>query len=241
MSKVYLVGGAVRESLMGLKPHDLDYTYIADAKSTEEAWEEMRTYIRSLGLEIFTEKPECFTIRAKAINKKGEGGDFVLARKEISYEANSRQPISEPGTLYDDLVRRDFTVNALAQDPETSEIIDFFGGKDDLANKILRTPKEPIQTLVDDPLRVLRCLRFSIKLNFTIDQPILDSIHQYSTQIAEKTKVTTSADRIREELHKAMAVDSYRTFKLLSQLPEELVRVWFPDGMWLLPTFKEKR
>ena len=85
--------------------------------------------------------------------------DFVMARKEVGYIPNTRTPIVEPGNLYDDLSRRDFTVNALAKDPDTGEIIDYFGGLEDIKKKLLRTPLPPFD---DDPLRILRGIRFSI-------------------------------------------------------------------------------
>jgi tRNA nucleotidyltransferase/poly(A) polymerase len=244
MPEIYLVGGAVRDSLLGLQSKDLDYTYVADnTKSIEAAYSEMKEYMLSEGFNIFLETPDCLTIRAKfpdSSRHKGLVGDFVLARKESgNYYSGTRKPIVIPGTLEDDLSRRDFTINAIAQCTKTGELIDLFNGKEHIKVKWLTTPLPVMETFLDDSLRVIRLLRFSIQLRFTINPYILDVIHEEVDLLVDKTKETVSADRIRQELGKAFKVDSYATFNKLQLFPSKLVKCWFPEGMWLQPTFKQ--
>lgn len=161
----------------------------------------LKNYLEEQKFEIFLVTPECYTIRAKfPEGYKYQGvADFVMARKEVGYVPGTRTPIVEPGNLYDDLSRRDFTVNALAKDPDTGEIIDYFGGMEDLKSKILRTPLDTYVTLDDDPLRILRGIRFSITKNFGFSNSLFDAIYNYDY---ESKMSVVSEERIREELVK---------------------------------------
>ena len=142
MPKIFKVGGCVRDELLGVKSKDIDFTFVLDNldKTVEDGFQEMTDWMQSEGFEIFLSTPDCFTIRAK-FPKGSENeklvADFVMARKEVGYIPNTRQPIIVPGTLYDDLERRDFTLNALAKD-EDGNIIDYFEGMWALENKLLQ-------------------------------------------------------------------------------------------------------
>ena len=239
MPEIYLVGGAVRDSLLGKKSKDLDYTYVADdLSSINAAYAEMKSYMLSKGFTIFLETPDCYTIRAKFPDSK-ETGDFVLARKELNYPDDSRKPILLPGSLQDDLTRRDFTINAIAQDSE-GNLIDLFNGQNDLEDRLIKTPIDPIKTLLDDSLRVLRALRFSVTLNFTIDKELMNCIWEHREYIACKTYKTVSSDRIRQELSKAFKADTYKTLETLRLFPDCVLIEWFGDNnLWLKPTFEK--
>jgi tRNA nucleotidyltransferase/poly(A) polymerase len=185
-----------------------------------------------------------FTIRAKFPKgdpNEGLVADFVLARKEVGYKEGTRQPILELGTLEDDLVRRDFTLNALAI-AQDGTLIDLFGGQEDLRKGLLRTPLDAHITMMDDPLRILRALRFSITKGFTIDDSIWVAIHRKrNPQILEKLEKVVSAERIREEVFKMMKADTVKTLELFREVEDILpgfTALVFGRGLWLKPTFE---
>jgi poly(A) polymerase len=151
--------------------------------------------------------------------------EFVGARKE-SYQPDSRKPIVETGSLEDDQKRRDFTINALAiclNKNRFGEMVDPFCGIDDLKNKIIRTPLEPGITFSDDPLRMMRAVRFSTQLNFIIEEKTLEAIS------ANKDRIKiVSAERVVEELNKIILSDKpSKGFKLLDKTG--LLELVFPE------------
>jgi tRNA nucleotidyltransferase/poly(A) polymerase len=194
------------------------------------------------GFEIFLSTPDCFTIRAKFPKDHqftGLVADFVMARKEVGYTEGTRRPILELGTLEDDLLRRDFTVNALAEDID-GNLIDLFGGIEDLKVGILRTPMDAMVTMMDDPLRILRALRFTITKDFVMSDDIWEAMKQ--PNILKKLEQTVSSQRIREEIDKMMRFNTTRSFRLLMDVDEIIpgfLELIFKDGMWLMPTFKK--
>ena len=243
MAKLFKVGGCVRDRLLGIKSKDIDFTFVCeDSQTVEGGWIEMSTWMKINGFEIFLETPDCFTIRAKFPKDHKNAGlvaDFVMARKEVGYTHGTRRPILELGTLEDDLIRRDFTLNAMAED-EDGNLIDLFGGQEDLKAGILRTPLPAGQTMMDDPLRFLRALRFSITKGFSIHTGIFKAMEQ--SDIKEKLRVTVSAERIREEVFKMMKHDTVKSLKLLHQVDQEFlpgfIELVFDRGLWLKPTFE---
>lgn len=245
MPKLFKVGGCVRDRLLGVKTKDIDFVFVLDNldKTVEEGFQEMKSWMENEGFTIFLSVPEMFTIRAKfPKGHKFEGldADFVMARKEIGYSEGTRRPVLELGTLEDDLVRRDFTVNAMAED-EDGNIIDMFNGLEDLDFMLLRTPLDPKDTFMDDPLRILRALRFVITKGFTMYVDVWEAIQQ--PHILAKLTQTVSSERIREEVLKMMAVDTPRTIRLLIDIDNEVpgfLEVVFKEGLWLKPTFEKR-
>jgi tRNA nucleotidyltransferase/poly(A) polymerase len=245
--KFYEVGGKVRDELLGLKSKDVDYvavpheTLLTQHKTAQEMFGVLTDYLKSENFEIFLITEDCYTIRAKFPKDHKYVGvsDFVMARREIGYIPGTRTPIVEPGTLYDDLSRRDFTLNALAKN-EDGRIIDFFNGRKDLEDKVLRTPLDCNVTFDDDPLRILRCLRFSITKGFTIPEEMMYTIIRYD--YVNKMSVV-SGERIREELYKCLKHDTLSTLDMLNDfasLRNYIFTQVFADKakFWLKPTFE---
>jgi poly(A) polymerase len=236
--KEYLVGGAVRDEILGLSNKDLDYVFVFEDlyenQTAEECFNEMYQNIQDRG-EIFLSTPSCYTIRYKDRETK-EVKDVVMARKEIGYIEGTRTPIIKPGSLYDDLERRDFTLNALAKD-EDGKIIDYFNGIEDLKRGYLRTPLETTVTFNDDPLRILRAIRFCITKGFWIGAA-MDGIIQdfdYETKMG-----VVSTERIREELYKCFKFDTIQTLRTLNDYPMLRNYIFRDNNLWLKPTLELK-
>lgn len=244
MFKFYEVGGCVRDEILGVKSKDIDYVAVPDddllkdVSSAHTMFGILEEHLKLEGFEIFLVTDSCFTIRAKfPQGHKYQGvADFVMARKEIGYVEGTRQPIVVPGTLYDDLQRRDFTLNALAKD-EDGTIIDYFDGIWALENKLLLTPLEAKTTMLDDPLRFLRAMRFSITKGFTISPRIWETLLMDS--VIEKLEKVVSQERIRDEVYKMMKHDTIKSLELFEKIKytnPKLIDIIFGRGMWLKPT-----
>jgi tRNA nucleotidyltransferase/poly(A) polymerase len=238
MTQCYLVGGAVRDLLLGKKPKDFDFAVEASS------YEAMRNWLLESGFEIFLEAPEYFTIRARHsgpwifadMNLSTHTFDFVLCRRENAY-SDGRHPDSvEVGTIYDDLARRDFTMNAMAI-AENGQFIDPYDGKDDIEEKLIRCVGDT-DRLIEDALRVFRVIRFAVVLSFDIDDPILDLIESgYPIQFMDNVSV----ERIREELNKAFTYSSYATLLQLERFSHLQKWVFTETDLWLTPTLKGRR
>jgi tRNA nucleotidyltransferase/poly(A) polymerase len=243
MFKFYEVGGKVRDEILGLQSKDVDYVAVPNEALLEkyseahEMFVVLENYLLGQGFEIFLSTPNCYTIRAKFPKEHQYEGvaDFVMARKEIGYVTGTRTPIVKPGTLYDDLERRDFTLNALAKDDDGT-IIDFFGGMEDLKEGILKTPLNCSVTFNDDPLRILRAIRFSITKGFEIPTQMDLTISLYNYE--EKMSVV-STERIREELFKCFKHDTLKTLKVLSEYPLLNTYIFRNNELWLKPTTEQ--
>lgn len=245
MFKFYEVGGKIRDELLGLPNKDVDYVAVPCEEALKQKLSACETftvlcdYLKNEGFEIFLITRECFTIRAKfPKNYKYQGvADFVMARKEVGYVPGTRIPIVEPGNLYDDLSRRDFTVNALAKDPDTGEIIDLFEGRDDLKIKRLATPLDVETTLNDDPLRILRAIRFKITKGFLFDSELDAAIMYYPY---EERMHVVSEQRIREELLKCFKHSTLETLKVLNDYEPLRNYIFTRTNLWLKPTNEQQ-
>lgn len=248
MFKFYEVGGKIRDELLGLTNKDVDYVAVpteacyssihpreSQPSPARLVFQALKSYLEEQKFEIFLVTPDCYTIRAKfPEGYKYQGvADFVMARKEVGYIPGTRTPIVEPGNLYDDLSRRDFTVNALAKDPDTGEIIDYFGGIEDVRNKVLRTPLDPVETFDDDPLRILRGIRFSITKGFYILASVWGAMREYDYS---NKMLVVSQDRIREELTKCFKHSTRDTLRYLEALPGLKDYIFMNTDLWLKPT-----
>jgi poly(A) polymerase len=239
MPQIYKVGGCVRDRILGLESKDIDFTFVLDdlTKSTDEGFIDMTQFLINEHYEIFLSTPKMFTIRAKfPKNHKFAGmvADFVMARKEIGYVEGTRHPILELGTLADDLIRRDATLNAMAEDVD-GNLIDLFGGLDDLRVGLLRTPLDPIITFNDDPLRILRFIRFSIVKNFIIDDSCIKVINDFNY---DDKMFVVSEERIRDEIYKCFHFNTYKTLLVLEEYPKLREYIFNKTNIWLKPTTK---
>jgi tRNA nucleotidyltransferase (CCA-adding enzyme) len=223
VAKFYKVGGCVRDSLLGVKSKDIDYSVEA------ESFDAMREAIVARQGTIWLETEEYFTIRAKV---PGMGDcDFVLCRKDGEYTDGRRPDKVEMGTLQDDLARRDFTMNAIAE-KEDGTLVDPFGGQLDIKEKVIRCVGHPHDRFGDDFLRMLRAIRFSVTKGFEMASSVEAAIHELGHNIG-----SVSVDRIRDELHKSLKFDTAKTLGLLSHF--DLIHILFSNdklGLWLEPT-----
>ncbi len=194
--EAYVIGGFVRDHIMGRENSDRDIDIVVLGDGPAMA----RAVAREISRDI---KVTVFKTFGTAMFRYGNSDiEFVGARKE-SYSADSRKPSVLPGTLEDDQNRRDFTINALAislNRDNPGEVLDPFGGIDDIRNGIIRTPLDPDTTFSDDPLRMMRAVRFAAQLGFRVEDSTLVSIKRN----AERLKIV-SAERITTELNKIMA------------------------------------
>jgi poly(A) polymerase len=217
--KAYVIGGWVRDCLLKREHPEKDIDIVVIGSGIEIA----RKAARKMGPGI---KVTVFKNFGTAMfrNKEYEI-EFVGARKE-SYDRGSRKPVVEDGTLEDDQKRRDFTINALAISINKNTFGDFldpFGGIDDLKKKIIRTPLEPDKTFSDDPLRMMRAVRFATQLNFSIEENTFNSI----IKNAERIKIV-SPERIVTELNKIiMCPHPSKGFILLEK--SGLLKIIFPE------------
>ena len=201
----YLVGGFVRDLLMGRNSKDIDVVVVGDGIPFA------KKVAKALGPEAQLSVFKNFMTANIQTNQYEV--EFVGARKE-SYRRDSRKPIVEEGTLEDDLRRRDLTINALAigLHPEShGQIMDYFNGAEDIANRTIRTPLEPYRTFDDDPLRMIRAIRFACQLGFWIEEETFEAIS------ANKDRISiVSQERITDELKKIMQTEKpSEGFKLL--------------------------
>ena len=187
--KLALVGGPVRDAILGRLGNDLDFTTDALPKQSEKILEKWADSVWDIGAAFGT-----------VAGKKGEITVEITTYRSESYDPSSRKPDVEFGkSIEADLARRDFTINAMALELTTEQptFIDLFNGVTDLQNKLIKTPGKPEDSFTDDPLRMMRAARFMSQLNFAVDPAIIAAIKNMSSRLE-----IISAERIRDEFTK---------------------------------------
>lgn len=214
---VYVIGGYVRDKILNRETTDIDFV------------------CQGSGIDLAKRVSELLPAKNKfaffknfgtaSISYKDLELEFVGARKE-SYRRDSRKPIVEDGTLEDDQNRRDFTINAMAINlglENFGELVDPFDGIGDLKKKIIRTPLDPDKTFSDDPLRMLRAIRFSAQLDFEIDEKTFDSIKSMNKRLE-----IISAERITTEVNKII-LSQNATKGFVGLFESGLLEIFFPE------------
>jgi tRNA nucleotidyltransferase/poly(A) polymerase len=213
---VFVIGGFVRDLILERPCKDLDFVTAGSGIVLAEA---VASSLKTKQISVFK------NFGTAMINHKDYELEFVGARKE-SYDRGSRKPIVEDGTLEDDQKRRDFTINALAIDlseENFGNIIDPFNGLQDLEDRIIRTPLDPDITYSDDPLRMLRAIRFSCQLGFQIEKESLDAISRNAHRLE-----IISQERIIDEVNKMiLSPNPSLGFKLMFNT--KLLEQFFPE------------
>ncbi len=215
-TEAYVIGGYVRDLLLGRPSQDIDIVVHGSGIGLAEA---AARRLGNLPVSVFK------NFGTAMFRYKSMEIEFVGARKE-SYRANSRKPIVEEGTIDDDQKRRDFTINALAislNKHNYGTLIDPFGGLQHLEQRIIKTPLEPGITFSDDPLRMMRAIRFASQLNFTIERNTLRGISEQARRLP-----IVSQERIMDEFNKIMlSPEPSRGIRLLEETG--LLELFFPE------------
>jgi tRNA nucleotidyltransferase/poly(A) polymerase len=232
--KFFEVGGCLRDEMRGEAVHDVDFSVEAASFAA------MVDGLEALGFRIFQTREEFLTVRAgvpkgSPLRERTKDADFVMCRNDGPTADGRRPEFVTPGTVFDDLARRDFTVNAMARDCDTGELVDPFGGREDLAAGLLRFVGDPMERVKEDGLRVLRGLRFMVTKGFVAEAETWRVL--VSGEAAEMLGCV-SVERVREELEKMFRADTMEAMGLLTALPEATTEAIFRDGLRLSPTLK---
>ncbi|MFO7616060.1 MAG: HD domain-containing protein [Bacteroidales bacterium] len=215
-SDVYVVGGFVRDLLLGRESKDVDFMVVGSGIELAEQLSQGRNF----------SNVQLFKNFGTAMLRYNDLSIEVVGARRESYDPQSRKPAVESGTMEDDLRRRDFTINALCislNEKDFGQLTDLFGGVKDLSDGLIRTPLDPDLTFSDDPLRMMRAVRFASQLGFRIDPATLSAIHRNRERIH-----IISAERIAEELNKIILSPRPSVgFRLLDQTG--LLEIVFPE------------
>lgn len=233
---VHMVGGVIRDEILGIPSNDIDFAVEAPS------YENMRNFIAERG-KIYLETPEFFTIRAHIYDMNGWHGDadFVLCRKEGKYTDGRRPDVVEIGDIYDDLSRRDFTMDAISHMvyPVVSDkYYDPFKGIHDLQRRRIRCVGNPRERMAEDALRMMRAVRFSVTKQMDLDVNIKSILK--NARYLELLRDNISVNRKMVELTKMFKFNVIESIIVLNQYPGLMDAVFGDRTIWLKPT-NEKR
>lgn len=247
--RFFEVGGCVRDILIDPKSKIKDVDFAVDMTEdfkdnilVSDLYQVMRAKLMSMGFEEFVDNPEFFTTRMKVpaghpLRDRTTVADFVMCRSEGAYTDGRHPDWVKIGDIYDDLARRDFTMNAIAKD-EDGNFIDPHGGIFDIQNKTIRFVGNPRDRITEDGMRVIRALRFRITKGFKFDLATGTTlVSQYAAECLDRPKV--SRETLRDELEKMFAYDSYASIKLLNEFPHILPVIFMKDSLRLSATMKK--
>lgn len=249
--KMYMVGGVVRDEILGVPSKDIDFSVVLDESdipahsltaTVPDPFQIMGRNLGRMGFKLIPEasKPEHFTERGFFPNTHptypGLAADFVLARKEGAYSDGRRPDSVEVGTLMDDLSRRDFTFNAIAKDADGS-YIDPFNGQQDIADKVIRAVGVAFDRLNEDALRAVRAIRFSVTKGFRIDKEV--EFAMQTGAVLDKIVNKISDERIKDELSKMFRFNTVASLVALQKYPH-LTAAMFDGSVSLDATMKTK-
>lgn len=236
MIEVYEVGGSIRDRVLGMMSNDRDFAVEAPS------YEAMKEFLLGKGMKIWQERPEYSTIRGqiKWFDPKPIDADFVLCRRDGFYSDGRRPDEVFLGDIYDDLARRDFTMNAMALDMH-GNLIDPYNGTKDIADGVIRCVGSTSDRMSEDGLRMIRAIRFSITKHMQISYEIRRFLKN-SKNIVYLENV--SDERIYEEMKKCFTYSTLKTLRLLELYPEIRDYVFGSHQanhvLWLLPTMEKR-
>lgn len=241
----YQVGGCVRDRLMGVESSDIDFSVVASDRFTNgfEAFDALIAKLESQDFAIWGAKPEFLSLSARApkshpLRAITDGKiDYTISRRDGSYYDGRRPETVELGSLADDMARRDFTVNALAQCAESGQIIDLHGGVADINAKVLRFVGDGAKRIAEDGLRVARAIRFSYSKGLTMTDETRAIIN---SDLAVEMLAAVDEDRRRMELTKLFNSGTSNGLDALAELRRE-VREAYTAGIQLRLTQSKKK
>lgn len=230
-----IAGGAVRDMIMNLQPHDFDIATSTDPDTVASILKKNRFCVKEVG--------KAFGV---VLAKMGDDEYEIATFREDSKETDGRRPNSVTfSSMEEDAKRRDLTINAIFFDPISEKFFDFVGGKADIENKIIRFVGDPVERIKEDKLRMMRAVRFALKLGFEIDSDTFDAIKSNASKIS-----VISPERINQELEKMFMIrkpsemiDILLSSGILKEILPEVERLsrvpqepkWHPEGAKVIP------
>lgn len=233
--QLFEVGGSIRDEIMGLDSDDRDFCAVSP-----KGWDSLVSWAHKR-MRVFAITPQFFTLRG-SIGR--DVIDVVMCRKDGASSDGRRPDQVEPGSLLDDLARRDFTCNAMAREVDLNlnpigDIVDPFGGRADMEESVLASVGKAQDRFREDNLRLMRALRFSITKGLVPDgdlQRMIDNGDNWLSMLE-----TVSTDRIRVEMAKIFKHHPTEGVRALAALPEDALPALFGGPLWLKPTTEKKR